>query len=43
MESRPRILNQRNAVALLQEHGWTLTRDYGRGLTRAILRQAGLD
>jgi predicted RNA binding protein YcfA (HicA-like mRNA interferase family) len=67
MESRPRILNQRKAVALLQERGWTLKRggkhavkmtkpgwrpitlpmhhgrDYGRGLTRAILRQAGLD
>jgi predicted RNA binding protein YcfA (HicA-like mRNA interferase family) len=67
LERRPRILNQKNAIALLQEHDWTLTRggkhavkmtkpgerpitlpmhrgrDYGRGLTRAILRQAGLD
>jgi predicted RNA binding protein YcfA (HicA-like mRNA interferase family) len=66
VEKPPRILNQKNAIALLQEHGWTLThggrhavkmtkpgyrpitlpmhhrRDYGRGLTRAILRQAGL-
>jgi predicted RNA binding protein YcfA (HicA-like mRNA interferase family) len=64
---RPRTINQKYAIALLQEHGWALTRggkhavkmtkagerpitlpmhrgrDYGRGLTRAILRQAGLD
>jgi predicted RNA binding protein YcfA (HicA-like mRNA interferase family) len=67
VKNRPRLLNQKNAIALLQEHGWTLTRggkhavkmtkagvrpitlpmhrgrDYGPGLTRAILRQAGLD
>ena len=67
MAQRPRILNQKDAIALLQEHGWTLTTggkhgvkmtkpgarpitlpmhrrgDYGRRLTRSILRQAGLD
>ena len=66
MEKRPKVLNQKNAIALLQEHGWQITRggkhavkmtkvgerpitlpmhrgqDYGPGLTRAILRQAGL-
>ena len=67
VDRRPRILNQKDAIALLQELGWTLSRgdkhavkmtkpgmrpitlpmhhgrDYSRGLTRAILRQAGLD
>ena len=67
MDKRPRTINQKHAIALLQEHGWTLARggrhavkmtkpgerpitlpmhrrrDYGPGLTRAILRQAGLD
>jgi predicted RNA binding protein YcfA (HicA-like mRNA interferase family) len=66
MERRPKVINQRTAIALLEEHGWTLTRggkhavkmtkagqrpitlpkhrgrDYGPGLTRAILRQADL-
>jgi predicted RNA binding protein YcfA (HicA-like mRNA interferase family) len=61
-----KLLNQRRAIALLERHGWTLTRggkhgvkmvrpgerpitlpkhrgrDYGNGLTHAILKQAGL-
>jgi predicted RNA binding protein YcfA (HicA-like mRNA interferase family) len=67
VEPRPKTLNQKNAIALLQEHGWSHARggkhavkmtkagcrpitlprhrgrDYGPGLKRAILRQAGLD
>ena len=67
MGQRPRTISQKDAIALLQEHGWTLSRggkhavkmtkpglrpitlpmhhgrDYSRGLTRAVLRQAGLN
>jgi predicted RNA binding protein YcfA (HicA-like mRNA interferase family) len=67
MEKRPKVINQKVAIALLEAHGWMLTRggkhavkmtkagrrpitlpkhrgrDYGPGLTRAILRQADLD
>jgi predicted RNA binding protein YcfA (HicA-like mRNA interferase family) len=62
-----RLLDQRSARRLLEQHGWRLTKGgkhgvkmekeghrpitlprhrgmtYGIGLTRAILRQAGLD
>jgi predicted RNA binding protein YcfA (HicA-like mRNA interferase family) len=62
----PGPLNQRDAIRLLEAHGWTRTKggkhqvkmvkagnrpitlpghrgsDYSRGLTAAILRQAGL-
>jgi predicted RNA binding protein YcfA (HicA-like mRNA interferase family) len=67
MPGQARVLNQKTAERLLEEHGWTRTRggkhavkmvkpgnrpitlpthkrrDYSRSLTRAILRQAGLD
>lgn len=62
-----KLLNQKSAMALLGDHGWTETiggkhnvkmekaghrpitlprhkgQDYSPGLTRAILRQAGID
>jgi predicted RNA binding protein YcfA (HicA-like mRNA interferase family) len=44
----PMRLDQKSARRLLESHGWTaLPRHrgttYGAGLTRAILRQAGLN
>jgi predicted RNA binding protein YcfA (HicA-like mRNA interferase family) len=62
-----KLLSQRKAIKLLQDHGWTNTaggkhnvkmakagrrpitlpkhqgQDYSPGLTRAILREAGID
>lgn len=66
MPRPPKTLNQKQAIALLRENGWSRTtggkhvvkmtrpgrrpitlpqhkgRDYGPGLTAAILKQAGL-
>jgi predicted RNA binding protein YcfA (HicA-like mRNA interferase family) len=63
----PRLLDQKSARRLLEQHGWRMTRGgkhvvkmekegfrpitlprhrgrtYGKGLTAAILKQAGLD